>query len=353
MVVGHDLRFLSEAVNSILRQDFREFELLIVDDGTGEDAVFAGLRQLDPRIRILTNPANLGAAGAANRGIAVARGDIIVRLDADDISEPSRLRKLLLAFDADQGLGLVGSWFTQIDELGKPIAIIRRPVSDLEIRWTILFYNPFCHSSVAYRRQCFEMTSGYRTDQPISHDHYLMAEMLEVTRATNLPEPLVSYRINSRGLTALNKENWRARTHEIRTRSWGRLGVPYDLYDEERASDIAQFVSGTEIGRAEGRAAAYRTILMLFRPFIISRIAVSRAKERGATRQLATAITERILAALPEDLRSAIGICWLTWPLNRWKTIEVLTGRLLTQCKLLPHSLRKKLTGLLSREQWR
>lgn len=75
MTVSCDLRFLDEAVESILRQDFRDFEFIIVDDGTGEHALFRRLAEHDPRIRVLTNTTNLGAAAAANRGIAASHGD--------------------------------------------------------------------------------------------------------------------------------------------------------------------------------------------------------------------------------------------------------------------------------------
>ena len=90
MTVYNDMRFLDAAVDSILRQEFRDLELIIVDDGTGQDAIFDALARRDPRIRIVVNPANLGTAEAANRGIEVARGDIIARLDADDVAEPAR-----------------------------------------------------------------------------------------------------------------------------------------------------------------------------------------------------------------------------------------------------------------------
>ena len=118
MTVGRDLRFLDEAVDSILRQDFGDFEFLIVDDGTGETAVFQNLTERDQRIRILTNPTNLGAAAAANRGIAASSAEIIVRLDADDIADPRRIGRLVSALDADPELGLIGSWCGTMDENG-------------------------------------------------------------------------------------------------------------------------------------------------------------------------------------------------------------------------------------------
>src|SRR5437764_12813161 len=83
MTVGSDIRFLQAAVESILVQDFSDFELVIVDDETERrNATVAALVPRDPRIRIVVNDKNLGTAAAANRGIEAARADIIARLDA-------------------------------------------------------------------------------------------------------------------------------------------------------------------------------------------------------------------------------------------------------------------------------
>jgi glycosyltransferase involved in cell wall biosynthesis len=329
MVVGPDLRFLDTAVDSILRQDFSDFEFVIVNDGTGEDAVFSKLRQRDPRIRIITNPTNLGAAAAANRGIATAKGDVIVRLDADDVAEQSRIRKLIGALDSDQRIGLVGSGFINIDETGKPLWTVRMPEGDLEIRWTINFYNPFCHSSVAYRRRCFEATNGYRTDQPISHDHYLWAEMLEVTRACNLPEPLVSYRNNSRGLLASDLINWRARTHDIRRKLWAQFGLCYDLYDEDLSNVAHRLVSGCDISDAEMRGDAYRAILKLLRAFVAAPVIMGQPRDEDAARRLAARTTGLILAGLPDELVSVFRVCLLTWR-HDWRGTLNALGRSLS-----------------------
>src|SRR5262249_44526949 len=155
------------------------------------------------------------------------------------------------------------------------------PESDLEIRWTILFYNPFLHSSVAYRRRCFDATSGYPADQLISHDHYLWADMLEVTRASNIREPLAHYRRNSRGLTATNTANWRARTHPIREKLWARLGIKYDLYNDAYARDVARFVAGFDnISGTQAQLAVYRTVLLVLDRFLALEVPKARPEER-------------------------------------------------------------------------
>lgn len=302
MAVYNDQRFLDEAVDSILRQDFRDFEFIIVDDGSSRPAVFDELAQRDPRIRIVTNPTNLGAAEAANRGIAAARADIIIRLDADDIAEPRHIAELVAALAADPELGLVGSAVDLIDEAGHFHRLQKMPESDLEIRWTILFHNPFYHSTVAFRRSCFEAAGRYRPEELVSQDHYLWAALLPLCRARNLAEPLTRYRLNPQGLTATNANNPRSRTHPIREALWAGLGLSYELYDNAAAGDVSHFLRGFEIVDATRREAAYRTILTVLQRFLAARPR-ARAEDDEAARQLTRSLMARILNSPPADLQ--------------------------------------------------
>ena len=301
LCVYGDLRFLDGAVDSVLAQEFCDFELVVVDDGTGETALFEGLARRDPRIRLVTNPINVGLAVSVNRGIAAARGDIIVRLDADDVAEPTRLGRLVEALDADPRLGLIGSWVTLTHEDGSVLRVQPMPETDLAIRWTILFHNPFYHPAVAFRRRAFEAAGGYRPHQRVSEDHYLWFDMLPHCRAGNLAAPLIRYRHNSRGLTAQNASHKpRNRTHAIREASWAALGLNYELHDDERAGDISGFLRGGSIA-TERRGAAYRVILVTLRAFLAAhreRIAAD-PEDAQAAQALAGTLLVRMLRDPP------------------------------------------------------
>jgi glycosyltransferase involved in cell wall biosynthesis len=331
----NDLRFLDEAVDSILRQEFRDFEFIIVDDATGEQARFDALARRDPRIKILVNETNLGAAAAANRGITNARGDIIVRLDADDVAEPSRLRRLIAALDEDAQLGLVGSAVTVIDEDGRALATERMPQTDVEIRWTILFRNPFYHSAVAFRRSCFEQAGRYRVAERVSYDHYLWFDMLPFCRARNLSEPLTRYRINSRGLTATHSDKPRNRTHHIRETLWARLGLTYDLYDDDLALDVTNFLRGLEIAAPERRAAAYRKMTTVLRAFIAAPDRTARREDAEAARRFARALVARMMASPPAGLREMLATCCACWPIDRSAATAVALARLREELRKL------------------
>lgn len=327
MTVYTDQRFLDAAVNSILTQEFDDLELIIVDDGTGQDAVFQELARRDPRIRLVTNPTNLGTAAAANRGIEAARGDIILRLDADDIAEPTHVGRHVAALDEDSELGLVGNAVTLIDEADRVVGAQRMPETDLEIRWTILFHNPFYHSTIAYRRGCFEAAGHYRIDELVSQDHYLWFDMLGLCRARNLAEPLTRYRLNTLGLTATNAKNARNRTHPIRQATWARLGLTYDLYDDAFAQDLTNFIRGHVIA-TERRAAAYGKLLGVLKTFLAASRPFNRAADADAATRLAHDIVERMLANPPPGLIATLRLCHLCWPLG-WRTVTgAMTKRL-------------------------
>jgi methyltransferase family protein/glycosyl transferase family 2 len=295
MAVGPDLRFLDQAVESVLAQEYADLELVIVDDATGRSEVFEEISRRDPRILVLTNHENVGAAASANRGIAASRGDIVARLDADDVAERAHVGRLVAALDADAGLGLVGSAVTLIDEADQEHGVRPMPESDLEIRWTILFHSPFFHSAVAYRRDLFDEVGGYREDELISQDHYLWHALLEVTRAANLAEPLTRYRINTRGLTAGGEaHDPRGRTHAIREAEWSRLGLTYDLYDDHPAGEISALLRGEGIPAVGSRMAAYRTALTALDALLRDSRRRAPIRDRAERRQLA----ERLMAAM-------------------------------------------------------
>ncbi|WP_172374116.1 glycosyltransferase [Mesorhizobium sp. NZP2234] len=332
MTVYTDQRFLDAAVNSILTQEFDDLELIIVDDGTGQDAVFQELARRDPRIRLVINPTNLGTAAAANRGIEAARGEIILRLDADDVAEPTHVGRLVAALDEDSELGLVGHAVTLIDEADRVVGAQRMPETDLEIRWTILFHNPFYHSTIAYRRGCFEAAGRYRIDELVSQDHYLWFDMLPLCRARNLAEPLTRYRLNALGLTATNAANARNRTHPIRQASWTRLGLTYDLYDDAFAQDLTRFIRGQVIA-VDRRAAAYSKLLGVLKAFLAASRPFRRTEDAVAARQLTHGIIARMLANPPPGLTGKLRVCHLCWPLDWRAATGAATKRLAIRLK--------------------
>ena len=286
MTVYKDLRFLDAAVDSILQQDFRDLELIVVDDGNNQDALFETFSQRDPRIRIVSSPTNIGTAAAANRGIAAARAEIIARLDADDVALPGLLAAQVAALDADPALGIVGTGFTAIDERDRVKQSHLRPESDFEIRWTCLFANPFLHSTVAFRRACFDAAGGYDSAWRVSGDYEFWFRLLEHGRGANIQQELLHYRENSRGLTSTHLAGWHQRNDPLRQRAWDRLGVPYN---SSVADQLARVALGEHISNDTLRTPVYRTGLALLR-----QLASARAEDRTDIVRVVRTVLQRM-----------------------------------------------------------
>ena len=189
-------RFLRESIDSILAQDFSDFELIVINDGSSDDsgAIIKGYR--DDRIRYVVQD-NQGLPAALNRGLEMANGDILVRQDQDDISLPERISRQVRRLDEDETLALVGSWAEIIDETDMPDGRVHRHPTELAaLRLESMFNTPFVHSAVAIRKCTLTSLRGYSTDphrQP-PEDFELWSRLLRFANATNIPEVLVRYR---------------------------------------------------------------------------------------------------------------------------------------------------------------
>jgi glycosyltransferase involved in cell wall biosynthesis len=187
--------YLHEAIDSIIRQTYSDFELIIIDDGSKDDSAVIVNTYNDPRIRFYSQK-NLGLAATLNRGISLAGGKYIARQDQDDISLPRRLAKQLEFLETNKDYGMVGTW-AEIWEDEKPTdRSHKHPVDNLELKFFLLFDNPFVHSSMMIRKSVFDVVGGYSTDrerQP-PEDYELWSRVSKKFKVANIPEMLHVYR---------------------------------------------------------------------------------------------------------------------------------------------------------------
>lgn len=210
MAVHNGEAHVREAVDSILSQTLRNLELMVVDDAstdaTGE--VLAGYD--DPRLVRLRNERRLGPSGARNCALRVARGPLIAIQDADDISLPHRLERQAELFTKNPALGAAGAYAVAIGVAGREGGVMSYPpTEDLEIKWALLFWNPFIHSSVMARRSVLEEEGGYAEKGDLAwlaEDYELLSRINRKHRTANIGEVLVKYRINPLGASACSGE---------------------------------------------------------------------------------------------------------------------------------------------------
>lgn len=193
-------KYVNHAVASILSQTFRDFEFLIIDDGSN-DGTPKRLRSIkDHRIRIVENGKNLGVAATLNRGIDMAQGEYIARMDTDDISLPDRLARQIQFMDANPQIGISGGWIRYFGN-GLPYTL-HVPQTHDEIASYMLFENPICHVAVVMRKKMID-ENMLRYDDKFnrSEDFELWTRSIACFKIVNLPRVLVKARRNRHSAT--------------------------------------------------------------------------------------------------------------------------------------------------------
>ncbi|MGH7767494.1 MAG: glycosyltransferase family 2 protein [Candidatus Binatia bacterium] len=187
--------YVDEAVGSILGQTFRDFEFIIIDDGS-TDATASILERyaaLDGRIR-LHRQENQGMIAALNRACRLARGEYVARMDADDVSLPRRLERQLEYIERRPQIGVVGTWIYNIDRNGSVIRAWRPPTSPKVLAWTHFFGVCVSHPTVLMRRRVLEQLDFYRCGTAHIEDVDLWLRASAITGFGNVPEILFKYR---------------------------------------------------------------------------------------------------------------------------------------------------------------
>jgi glycosyltransferase involved in cell wall biosynthesis len=198
MSVYNGERFLRETIESILNQTFTDFEFIIINDGSTDASseILEEYAQKDSRIRLI-HQENMGLTKSLNKGFGMAHGEYIARMDADDISEPTRFEKQVDFLDAHPSIGIVGINSYIIDERGNILREIKHPTSHDEIMSKILLDNKFIHSSVMLRKILLKKYGYYNEKLTYAQDYELFLRLSTHTKLANLPDPLHRWRENT------------------------------------------------------------------------------------------------------------------------------------------------------------
>ena len=197
MSVFNGMPLMKEAVESIQKQTFRDFELLVVNDCSTDETKRAlhSFSDSDDRIRIIENKNNLGLAASLNKAWQSAEGEFIARMDSDDISEPQRLEEQVRYLEKREDVVVLGTSATLINQKSETIGRSLRRESHGDLIKHMGTENPFFHSSVMMRRQFLVETGGYDKSFRRSQDYDLWSRGLGVGKYHNLQEYLLKYRV--------------------------------------------------------------------------------------------------------------------------------------------------------------
>jgi glycosyltransferase involved in cell wall biosynthesis len=195
-------RFIEETIDSVLAQTHRDWELVVVDDGSTDDTASVVQRVDDARIRLVQIPHSGLPAVARNRGIAESRAPHVAFLDADDLWRPEKLAHQLEMLAARPEVGLVHCAAEVLDDPQAPVATPGDDEEPLLIR--LLETNFIYNSSVLVRRSVLDEHGVFDTDPGLrgTEDFELWLRLAVVVEFAYVPEPLLLYRVHTGGLSA-------------------------------------------------------------------------------------------------------------------------------------------------------
>lgn len=231
MPVYNASQFFSEAVESILAQSFKDFELIIIDDASQDGSPDIVKSYKDPRIVFVQNHKNVGVAQSLNKGLDLAKGYYIARMDADDISEPGRLEQQVRFMEKHPDVGISGGF---VHLFGKGMnSIARVPADSEDILAYMIFENPMWHMSVIMRKDMLQKYHLYYDPTfSRSEDYDLWARASQHFPMANLGDVLVRVRVHEASATRANWDEMTIQTEAIQDRLLERWG--YHVSDEEK-----------------------------------------------------------------------------------------------------------------------
>jgi len=197
MSVYNAEKFLQEAIESILNQTFKDFEFLIINDASTDNSKKIILSYDDKRIRYFENKNNLGVARTLNKGLKLAKGKYIARMDADDISLPNRFKKQVEFMEKNPLVTVCGTWVKLIGNKNHENNIWKSPGDFQSIKSLALFYSPIYHPTVFIRKDTLRKNNlSYDPSFDHAEDYELWVRIMENFKVSNLKEVLLYHRIH-------------------------------------------------------------------------------------------------------------------------------------------------------------
>ena len=238
--------FLDEAVCSILDQTFRDFEFIIIDDGSTDAtaSILQKYAKADGRVRVYRQE-NQGVIGALNRACRMAQGQFIARMDADDISLPHRFARQLEFLEKHQEIGIVGTWASTIDERGSVRGEWCLSPNSKMLRWNLFFRVCVIHPTVLMRREILEKLNFYRAEAIYADDWDLWLRASAITEFSNTPEILFKYRVSGKNISKRLRQECREAPN--------KLLVPFigDFLKENASIETVVGLRGTKLESIE------------------------------------------------------------------------------------------------------
>ena len=216
--------FISETIDSILNQTFKDFIFLIIDDCSTDNTlkIIKEYEEKDKRIEIIKNNINLGFTNSLNNGIKRIKSDYIARMDSDDICDPTRFEKQM-NYMQKHNLDICGTNLIYFDDKGELGRKKYRDVKD-----TILIESPICHASTIIKREYFDKYGGYNPEYKVAQDYDLWLKFYSKGAKFGIvPEYLFFYRQHPQMAKASKTKLTLKNTIKIKLNAMKNYGIKF------------------------------------------------------------------------------------------------------------------------------
>jgi len=250
MAVFNGGKYIKEAIKSILTQNFTDFELLIVNDGSTDNTLDIIAEFNDPRIRLLHNEGNKGLTYTRNRGLREAKGKYFAVLDSDDIAMPSRLKIQVTFMNANPDIAICGGQAIFIDANSKEIKGYEVPVSN-NLSHQLVLHNIFINSTLMIKTAVMKELGGYREMSP-AEDYDLSFRIALKHQVANLSDKLVAYREHGNNTSKIQIDKLNNALGRIIEHIHLSLNIPIDNYNIKIHQNVLNFdVKSTDLSEFE------------------------------------------------------------------------------------------------------
>jgi glycosyltransferase involved in cell wall biosynthesis len=203
-------RLVERSLKSVLSQSFKNFELVVIDDGSTDDTakIIRKFADRDKRIYLISNKENTGIQRALNYGLKLAKGEYIARIDDDDEwIHADKIKKQVEFLDKNPEYVLVGTGVVFVDEDRNELFRLSSPGRDRDIRPKMLMRSYFTHSAVMFRKDVALQLGGYNEDEAVRHveDYDLWLKLGTVGKIANLSPCTVKFMLHEKSISAQNK----------------------------------------------------------------------------------------------------------------------------------------------------
>ena len=204
MSVYNSEKYLAEAIESILNQTYKNFEFIIINDGSTDSSldIIQEYMKKDNRI-VLINRENKGLPYSLNEGIEKVKGKYIARMDADDISLPTRFEEQVKFMEENSKISICGTW-AEVFRKDMKTKFLKQPTNNDDMKVRLLFSVCFAHPTVMIRKYILDKYNlKYNLEYVNAQDYELWSRISEVTTMANLPKILLKYRISENSITSV------------------------------------------------------------------------------------------------------------------------------------------------------